>query len=352
MLYLITSVDQSNNLVNGFALDPASLPDADLTLTHTYSEAGVYRAFVDGLPRMGTVEGNVNNGDQAFRLETLVNVGTAELASPLAGAAPVVLCGIDEVCSFPIDAFDRSGDGLRFRMSTDFEAGTLGTFLQPGPPHSTFPATISPDGVYEWDTTLASLAPGRTFYSTQVTIESLMPPITGTIPPPVTGPIDITDTIASKVALDFLIELVAASGTPPDFEPGPIGTVTETTVGRNVNLVVSATDVDDGQTLTMNVHGLPRGAEVMLKSGSIEAQLRWKPDPDQVGDHLITFVVNDSGGRQRFGSLAITVEAMEPGGGGPPGPGGGGPPGPGGGGPPGPGGGGPPGPGGGGPPGP
>ena len=81
-------------------------------------------------------------------------------------------------------------------------------------------------------------------------------------------------------------------------------------------MVVRASDVDDDQTLTMNAHGLPRGAEIRVrsrgKSGDVAAHLRWRPAPDQVGDHLITFVVNDSGGRQRFGSLAVTVEAREP----------------------------------------
>ena len=316
LLYLVTSVDLSNNLLHGFALDPASLPSIDLRVTHGYAEAAVYRAALRSASRMATVEGasaHVNNGDKAFRVETLVNVGDAAMASPLGSVPPVVLCGIDEVCSVPVEGFDRTGDGLHFRMSGHFEAGFPDTFVQPGPPQAPNSAAIdSVTGVLTWDTTGATVIAGsRSFYSTQVTIESLTPAITGTIPPPVVGPVVITDTIASKLALDFLIELVAASGTPPEFDPGPIGTAMTVQVNDKVNLHITASDVDDGQTLSMNAYGVPPGAKLKIhdgrRSGKASAQMQWRPAANQIGDHVITFVVNDSGGRQRFGTVVITV---------------------------------------------
>lgn len=322
LLYLITSVDYSNNLVYGNALDPASLPALDFGVTHRYAASGVYRAFVQSSSRMSTVEGtstHVNNGDQAFRVETLVNVG-GPTVSPLGGVAPVVLCGIDEICKFPINAFDASGDGLQFRMSADFEAaGALGTFFQPGPPHAPNPATIDPDtGVYSWDTTLATVAPAgfRTFYSTQVTIESLTPAITGPIPPPVIGTVPITDTIASKIALDFLIELVKASGRRPSFDRGPIGRVVVAKVGRTFRTTISASDRDRHQRLTLNAYGLPLGAVMRpevprSRTGEVQSRFTWKPTSNQLGYHLITFVVNDSGNRQRFGSMVVLVEPRD-----------------------------------------
>ena len=66
LLYLVTSVDHSNNLVHGFALDPDSLPSVDLQVTHSYPEAAVYRAFLQSSARMAAAEGSsmhVNNGD-------------------------------------------------------------------------------------------------------------------------------------------------------------------------------------------------------------------------------------------------------------------------------------------------
>ena len=261
------------------------------------------------------------------RVETRVNVGAAS-ASPLGGVAPVVLCDVSVPCSFPVTGFDTTSDGLLFRMSAQAEAGP-GVFVQPGPPFAPISATIAPaTGVYTRDPTLATLASvgSRTFYSTQVTIESLTPAITGTVP--------ITDTIASRIALDFLIELMTASGTPPAFDQGPIGEVSVARVGKRFRAKVGASDVDKKPTLTMNAYGLPLGAKMdqarpsrrddvsdkassksdksskkdeASKKGKVSGTLIWKPTPDQVGYHLITFVVNDSGGRQTFGSMVVAV---------------------------------------------
>lgn len=330
LLYLVTAVDDSNNLIHGFALDPASLPSVDLKVTHSYEEAAVYRAFLQGSARMAAVEGtsnHVNNPDAAFRVETLVNVGDPAMASPLVSLPPVVRCAIDAVCSFAVEAFDRTGDGLQFRLSGEFEAGFPDAFVQPGPPHATNAAAIDPGtGVFTWDTTGATVIAGaRTFYSAQVTVESLTPAITGAIPPPVTGPVVITDTIASKLAVDFLIELVAATGTPPEFTGGPIGTTTTVVVGDRVNERITAAAAADGQTLDVTAYGLPSGARLRIndekRSGRAAAHLQWRPTADQVGDHVITFSVNDSGGHQQNGTWVITVVEPPP----DPGPGPGGP---------------------------
>jgi hypothetical protein len=314
LLYLVTSVDRSANLIYGSALDPAALPAIDVNVTHTYEEAGVYRAFLSGSDRMGAVEStsmHINNAGQAYRLETLVNVGAVKSASPLAAAAPIVKCAIDAACSFPIAAVDTTGSGLQFRLSSDFEAGSEGQFVQPGPPHGT-EASINAAGVFTWDTTGATLAPAgsRTFYSTQVTIESLTPAITGTIPPPITGPAPVTDTIASKIALDFLIELVEASGAAPVFGAGAIEEVSHATVGKRLRLSVDASDDDPGQTVTLNAYGLPGGAALDTngRRGRVRGVLTWTPTAEQIGNHQITFVATDSSGLQRVGVAVLTVE--------------------------------------------
>jgi hypothetical protein len=313
LLYLVTSVDRASNLIYGSALDPAALPAIDVNVTHTYAEAGVYRGFLSGSDRMGAVEStsmHINNAGQAYRLETLVNVGAVTSASPLAAAAPIVKCAIDAACSFPIAPVDTTGKGLQFRLSRDFEAGPEGQFVQPGEPYAT-DASINASGVVTWNTIGATLAPGgsRTFYSTQITIESLSPAITGSIPPPLTGPAPVTDTIASKIALDFLIELVQASGEAPVFTSGPIGGVVSATAGKQVRFHVDAIDTDTGQTVTIAAYGLPAGAAVENTSrrGSARAALTWTPSLDQIGTHQVTFVVTDSSGLQRVGVTVIAV---------------------------------------------
>ena len=320
LLYLVTSADRTSNLIYGSALDPAALPAIDVNVTHTYEEAGVYRAFLSGSDRMGAVEStsmHINNAGQAYRLETLVNVGAVTSASPLAAVAPIVKCAIDAACSFPIAPVDTTGKGLQFRLSRDFEAGPEGQFVQPGEPHAT-DASINAAGVFSWNTTGATLAPGgsRTFYSAQVTIEALSPAITGSIPSPLTGPAPVTDTIASKIALDFLIELVAASGTAPVFTNGPIGEVVSATAGKRVRFHVDGSDADTGQTVTIAAYGLPAGATVEStgRRGSARGVLEWTPSLDQIGTHQVTFVVTDSSGLQQVGVTVISVGAPRRGG--------------------------------------
>jgi hypothetical protein len=315
LLYLVTSVDHASNLIYGSALDPASLPAIDVKVTHTYADAAVYRAFLAGSSRMGPVESSsvhVNNGGLPYRLETLVNVGGPG-ASPLAAAPPIVKCAIDSVCGFQIRAFDPTGDGLTYRFSKDFEAGAEQQFAQPGPPHAPGSAAVDAAGTVGWDTTGALLAPPgmRTFYSSQVTIESLTPAITGSIPPPITGPVAVTDTIASKIALDFLIELVQASGVPPSFTGGPVGSVVAVTAGKPVRFTVEASDADPGQTLAMSAYGLPPGAsldEAKSRASRARGTFAWKPGAEHVGYHQVVFVVDDSGGRQLFGTVVIRVD--------------------------------------------
>ena len=317
LLYLVTSVDKTANLFYGSALDPASLPAVDTNVTHTYASAGVFRAFLSGSGRMAPTEGpsvHVNNGALPYRLETLVNVGAVG-ASPLSAVPPIVKCGIDEVCDVRIGSFDPNRAGLAYRMSGDFESGA-DQFVQPGPPHATDAADVNSSGRFTWDTTGAELAPpgGRTFYSSQVTIGSLTPAISGSIPPPVTGAAPVSDTIASKIALDFLIELVQASGAPPAFVSGPIGGARAIQVGKEARLAIDGRDPDTNQTLTMSAYGLPGGAQfVTISRGNLaRGQFAWKPTTRDVGYHQILFVLNDSGNRQTFGTIVIKVEPAPP----------------------------------------
>ena len=334
LLYLVTSTDPSANWIFGLALDPASLPAVDTTIEHTYAEAGAYRAFTESCCRLeASAEGDahINNPQTPYRVQTVVNVGGGVPdASPVSSLPPVVVCPVDDVCSFVVPGTDPNGAGLVFRLAVGPEAGA--GFNQPGPPAAPITATIDRDtGLFTWDTTLATLDPGaNTFYSAQVVVSSLSGPL-----PPITGTIPITATIASQVALDFLIQLVAPVGEVPEFDPEtPVGETQSVAAGATVSFEVSAFDPNPIEvaalsglsrlmaafvppeaipTLTLNVVGLPPGATMdpplpLVSVGDVRSTFSWTPSPDELGTFVITFVVTDTDGQQRFGEVTLNVD--------------------------------------------
>jgi len=77
LLYVIREFDPVNNWVAGFALDPASLPALDTTISHTYDEPGDYTAFIDSCCRISEVllvNEHINNPDGGYRVETRIAV--------------------------------------------------------------------------------------------------------------------------------------------------------------------------------------------------------------------------------------------------------------------------------------
>ena len=88
-------------------------------------------------------------------------------------------------------AADPDGQGLNWRFATDAEAsGGVGGFTQPAG------ATINAsNGLYQWNTTGAVLAPsGPTYYSTQVIVENV-----------------VAGVVVSKTPVDFFIRLGSGS---------------------------------------------------------------------------------------------------------------------------------------------
>jgi hypothetical protein len=194
LMYLVTSIDLDANWILGLALDPASLPLVDTTIEHVYADEVVHRAFTESCCRLSALaedNAHINNPDGTYRVETLVSVGATPVPneSPLAALPPLVVCPIDDVCSFHVPAVDPNGDGLIFRLAIGGEAGGLSGFTQPGPPQAPEAAEIDrTTGLFTWDTTLATLEVGAdTLYSAQVVIGSLTAPVSTTIPPPISG---------------------------------------------------------------------------------------------------------------------------------------------------------------------
>ena len=93
---------------------------------------------------MSIPNAHINNSDGAFRIETIVHVGTSN-CFPRTTLPPIVLCPQTGVCSFTVPATDPELDTLRFRFSTATEAvGSFGgSFVQPGLPNAPNPASIN-----------------------------------------------------------------------------------------------------------------------------------------------------------------------------------------------------------------
>src|SRR5205823_10947716 len=129
------------------ALDPASLPAIDTTITHTYPAAGTFTVAIDSCCRVSPVpstppfgiNAHINNPDGGYRVETVVNVGTGN-SSPVSALPPIILCPINALCSFRVPGADPNADPLRFRLSTASEASSSepasacapSLFCQPG----------------------------------------------------------------------------------------------------------------------------------------------------------------------------------------------------------------------------
>jgi hypothetical protein len=284
-------------------------------VTHTYAAPGNYLAFTDSAARIGPATGanyHLNNPNGGYRVETLVNVGTQPAnSSPVSAMPPIVLCPINALCSFQVPASDPNGDPLNYRLSTAAEASSstpspnyLGTqcpatFCQPGPPFSTNAATISSTGLYTWNTTGAELAPAgmnNTLYSTQVTIEDLS----------ALG-------VKSKVAVDFLIQLVPTVGSPPRFDQPPTPTCGSTitgSVGTTMTFTVQASDPDTGDVVTLNVVGLPPGATMTpplpTMGNPVSSVFNWTPAAP--GTFVVTFTATDQTLQQAICPLTLVIE--------------------------------------------
>jgi hypothetical protein len=328
LLYRITSIDVANNWVFGLGLDPTSLPGppTDTLLTKTYTSTGDFTAFfMPNVPlnqqtqRISAIDPpdeHLNNPDGGYRVETKVNVGTqGNNSSPLSGMPPIVRCPINGLCSLRIPASDPDGDALNFRLSTAPEASIITTgipnshgtvcpvnFCQPGAPFAPNAASISSSGLYTWNTTGAQLAsnPGlNTLYSTQITVEDLTP----------------GNVVKSKVALDFMIQLVASIGSPPVFDQPPTptcGTTQTVAVGNTMNFSVQASDPELGP-VTLNATGLPAGATMTpplpttsVAGMPVSSAFSWTPAGP--GTSVVTFAATDASLQEAL--CSITVEAV------------------------------------------
>jgi hypothetical protein len=126
--------------------------------------------------------------------------------------------------------------------------------------------------------------------------------------------LDATGNVKSKVAVDFLMQLVRTVGVPPVFvrpPTPPCGSALTTGVGLPVSFTVQASDTDAGQTVTLNAVGLPAGATMtptLPTSGNpVSSLFSWTPAAGQTGTQVATFSATDNTGQQALCSVSLTV---------------------------------------------
>jgi len=300
LYFLVTAIDPANNWLLGIALDPADLPAVDTTIEHTYPNQGPFTARIDSCCRISSTSGpnaHVNNPDEDYRVETTVRPGSG-LASPVSALPPIVNCPQNGICTFSVPASDPNGNTLTYRLATSSEGG--GGFVQPGPPDAPHAAGIdATSGLYTWNTAGATIVPGKnTLYSTQVVVEKR----------------NAGNAVIGKISVDFFIQLIADSGTPPAFvSPTPTcGSTLPVTAGNAIGFVVKAQDADAGQTVTLNVSGLPGGATMTpglpTAGNPVESTFAWTPLVGAAGPHVLTFSATDDTGKQALCSVTVDVE--------------------------------------------
>jgi len=304
LMYLVKSIDMVNDWIIGLALDPSSFPAVDTTIEHTYAAPGTYTANTASCCRLSPLSsGNahINNPDGNYRVETLVDVGSLN-SSPASALKPIKLCPINAICTIVVPGADAEGNPLSFRMSTPTEAsGSASGFRQPGDPGSGAPIPASIDtvtGVYTWDTNGATISAGNTtLYSSQVTLE------------------DAT----SKSAIDFLITLQAEEDPPfPDFDQSPVCSTTQVlTVGATKTFDVTASDGDAGDTLELNVSGLPATATMTptlpIFGNPVTSSFSWTPGAGDVGVTVVNFSATSDGGGSGTSETdcPVTLEVLD-----------------------------------------
>jgi len=304
LAYVVTSIDTINQWSFVEAVDPSSLPAIDTTISHTYGGAATsFTAMLDDCCRISPAvapNGHINNPDKGYTLSTTV-LFTGDNA-PVSTQVPIVTCPYPAVCTFFVPASDPDGDTLRWRLATATEANsanTGGTFVQPGPPNATNAASVNPStGLYTWNTTGATLAGAglNTLYSTQVIIEEL----------------DGLGNVKSRTPVDWLIQLVPLVNNPPTCNVSSPHTVL---AGNNLAFTASGSDVDLGDTITLNAAGLPVGSTMTpplptnaVSPATVSSNFSWTPTQAQVGVYVIQYSVIDQANQQSLCSTTITVQ--------------------------------------------
>jgi hypothetical protein len=199
---------------------------------------------------------------------------------------PIVSVAENSAATFLVPAADANGDRLRWRISTDAEAGG-----GPSPPNM----AINPDtGQVTWNNVGLSQSG---FWTVQVIIEDL----------------DANGNIKTQNPVDFLLRIIPVTSAPPVCAITPSGPLVAP-LGTPVSFVVTGTDPDTGATLELNTSGLPIGATMTpglpaTGTSGLQSTFNWTPALNQVGPNLISFSVTDNTGLQAICTISLQVIA-------------------------------------------
>lgn len=280
----VTSYDVDENWIIAIAEEDGSSYDKEII--HTYPKSGIYTANIDSCCRLEFSEGHINNPEGRYRLETDVDLGSAN-APPVSSLSPIVTVEQNSSVSFNIPANDVDGDILSWRLSTSTEAsGTAGVFTQPNG------LTIdSATGDCLWSTSGLTLG----YYSCQITIEDGK----------------------TSVPVDFFINVVEqTTNITPKFDVPPTPadkTVYSVTPGEEITFTVQASDTDAGDLVSLNHAGLPNGAnfEIPAPENPVSSVFSWTPTENDIGVSVVNFKATDKNGLSATISINFTVNATE-----------------------------------------
>jgi len=283
--FIITAHSVAENWVIGEALNPGT---TNVGVRHTYANpAGTFTAFLANVNaaaccRLSSGLNNRLNGP--YPLQTNVNPASGN-HSPVSSMVPIIIVPPSNNAMFLVPAADADFDPLKFRMSTDPEAG--------GGSH---PPNISIEpltGLVHWN----NLGLNQTnFWTTQVMIEDLT----------------AGGVVKTKTPVDFLLKIQPQIGSLPACSLNPPGPFT-TLAGQPFTFTVTGTDADVNDLVTLHSGGMPPGATLTPglpttgPSSGVSTTFNWTPTAAQAGAHVVTFSVTDSPGQQSLCSGEIQV---------------------------------------------
>jgi hypothetical protein len=291
--YVVTAYSVTENYIICEALQPGT---TNRYIRHTYSGPGPFIAGISSCCRIdGTGGFDLNNRSSAsYTIQTTVAPYDRN-RSPVASLFPIITVPEANNASFMIPAADPDGDTLRFRLSTDAEAGGGSS-----PPN----LTINPNsGLLTWNT--IGLDQTR-FWTVQVIVEDL----------------DAGLNVKSRIPIDFLL-LISRN----NFNRPPICTLNPSStqivyVGQPISFTISGSDPDPDDVVTLNTGGLPAGATttpalplIGNANQAVQSTFNWTPAATQGGTYQLVFSAFDSSGIAGLAPLTINVSPMLLGGG-------------------------------------
>ena len=266
----------------------------DYLTQHTYAGEGPFTAFLESCCRDDSLINNdpFDPAFQPYRVETVVDLGDGNSASPVTTMPPVIQFRWNTVNSLAIPVSDPEGDPLVCRLSTVGAFSESELFEQPTAGGQDL--TVSAGCVLSWNT--SGTFPGDR-YAAQVMVAEMD-----------------GQTERSRIAIDFIIEIVDSGGPAPDCQAASSSHIAQ--VGVPFSQQFTATGVGN---MTVNCLGtLPPGATLTPVCGTSSASpfavtFDWTPQALDAGSaYAVTLeFTEDVTGLQSICSFTITVPSQQ-----------------------------------------